>query len=74
MRVKLVLLPVATALLLAACGQSPTAPAAETAAARLDTGIFGGSGNRGDTETATVTEVMAADSTGRGGIFGGSGN
>jgi hypothetical protein len=68
------------ALLLAACGQSPTAPAnTGPGAAVFDSGPLGGSGNRvdptGTTTTATPSMFEVADSAqAESGPLGGSGN
>jgi len=69
------------ALLLAACGQSPTAPATTgPGAAVFDSGPLGGSGNRVDptgttTTTATPSMFGVADSAqAESGPLGGSGN
>jgi ABC-type glycerol-3-phosphate transport system substrate-binding protein len=68
---------VAMAVLLAACGGSPTTSAqAETAGPAFDGGYGIGSGNREapTDSTGNTTSVAGSDSTGRGGYIIGTGN
>lgn len=62
------------AVLLAACGGSPTGAAAEGSSASFDGGFTIGSGNRELPADSTDSQSTAADSTGRSGYTIGSGN
>jgi ABC-type glycerol-3-phosphate transport system substrate-binding protein len=64
----------AVAVLLTACGGSPTGAAAETSTPSFDMGYGMGSGNREAPAGSTTSESVAADTTGRSGYTMGSGN